>query len=127
MGHFAKIENGIVTQVNRIDEDYFHANRETRYTGTWIQTSYNTRGGVHYNPETGEPSDDQTKALRKNYAGIGFIYDEERDAFIPPKSFDSWVLNEETCLWENPIPYPDDNKKYYWDEEKKKWIELKWN
>ncbi len=83
MAHFAKIENGTVTQVNVIDEDYFAENRETRYTGQWVQTSYNTRGGVHYNPETNEPSADQSKALRKNYAGIGYVYDEVRDAAAP--------------------------------------------
>lgn len=127
MGHFAKIENGIVTQVNRIDEDYFYANRETRYTGTWIQTSYNTRGGIHYNPETGLPSDDQTKALRKNYAGIGFYYDQERDAFIPPKTYQSWILNESTCLWESLIAYPNDGFYYDWDEQEQKWRKLDWN
>lgn len=127
MGHFAKIENGIVIQVNRIDEDYFYANQETRYSGQWIQTSYNTKGGVHYNPETGEPSDDQTKALRKNYAGIGYTYDEQRDAFIPPKTYQSWTLNETTCLWESPKPYPNDGNNYYWDEAQQKWIKLEWN
>jgi hypothetical protein len=127
MAHFAKIENGIVTQVNRIDEDYFYANRETRYTETWIQTSYNTKGGVHYNPETGEPSVDQSKALRKNYAGIGFTYDEERDAFIPPKTYESWILNETTCLWESPIPYPNNDEPCYWDEQQQQWIQLDWN
>lgn len=86
------------------------------------QTSYNTRGGVHYNPETGEPSADQSKALRFNYAGIGYTYDEERDAFIPPKPFDSWVLNEDTCLWEAPIPYPADGAVYSWDEESGDWV-----
>ena len=127
MGHFAKIENGIVIQVNRIDEDYFNANRETRYTETWIQTSYNTRGGVHYNPETGLPSDDQTKALRKNYAGIGYSYDEELDAFIPPATYASWILNESTCLWESPIPYPNDGSYYDWNEQQQQWKKLDWN
>ena len=126
MAHFAKIENGIVTQVNRIDENYF-AENPNLYLGTWIQTSYNTRGGIHYNPETGEPSADQSKAIRKNYAGIGFTYDEQRDAFIPPKTYESWILNETTCLWENPIPYPNDNKRYYWDEQQQQWIQLDWN
>lgn len=126
MGHFAKIENGIVTQVNRIDEDYF-AENPNLYLGTWIQTSYNTRGGIHYNPETGEPSDDQSKAIRKNYAGIGFTYDEQSDAFIPPKTYESWILNETTCLWESPIPYPNDNEQYYWDEQQQQWIQLDWN
>jgi hypothetical protein len=86
------------------------------------QTSYNTRGGVHYDPETGEPSEDQTKALRKNYAGIGFTYDEARDAFIPPKPFESWVLDEDTCLWEAPVAYPEDGEDYTWDEESGAWV-----
>ena len=89
-----------------------------------IQTSYNTRGGVHYDPETGEPSADQSKAFRKNYAGIGYIYDDERDAFIEPKQFDSWILNEDTCLWEAPIPYPGDGLAYSWDESLGDWVEI---
>jgi hypothetical protein len=124
MAHFAKIENGTVTQVNVIDEDYFAENRETRYTGTWVQTSYNTRGGVHYNPETNEPSTDQTKALRKNYAGIGYTYDEARDAFIPPKPFNSWLLNEDTCQWDAPVAYPTDDKFYTWNEDNQEWTEV---
>ena len=112
MAHFAKIENGIVTQVNRIDEDYFHANRETRYTGTWIQTSYNTKGGVHLLGGT---------PLRKNYAGIDYTYDAQRDAFIPPKSFASWTLNETSCLWEPPTPMPDDGNRYEWNESTTSW------
>jgi hypothetical protein len=92
MAHFAKIENGLVVQINVVDEDYFTANKETRYTGQWVQTSYNTQGGVHLLGGT---------PLRKNFAGIGFTYDEERDAFIPPKPEEgNWILNEETCLWE---------------------------
>ena len=124
MAHFAKIENGIVIQVNVIDEDYFHENRETRYTGLWVQTSYNTRGGVHYNPETNEPSADQTKALRKNYAGIDYTYDEVRDAFYAPQPFPSWILNEDSCIWESPVPYPTDDKFYTWDEDQQQWTEI---
>ena len=114
MAHFAKIENGIVVQVNVIDEDYFAANRETRYTGQWVQTSYNTKGGVHLLGGT---------PLRKNYAGIGYTYDEARNAFIPPKPYDSWTLNEDTCLWDPPVSYPDDIDKlsYSWNEEKQIW------
>ena len=85
------------------------------------RTSYNTYGGVHYDPETGEPSDDQSKALRFNYAGIGFTYDAERDAFIPPKPFDSWVINESTCLWAAPVAYPRDGSDYIWNEETASW------
>ena len=115
MAHFAKIEDGIVTQVNVVDEEYFHANRETRYTGTWVQTSYNTQGGVHLLGGT---------PLRKNYAGIGYTYDETRDAFIPPKPFNSWLLNEDTCQWDAPVAYPTDDKKYQWDEEQQQWTEV---
>ena len=91
MGHHAKVLNGIVTQVIVAEPEFFDTFVDTS-PGEWIQTSYNTHGGQH--PE-GRP-------LRKNYAGIGFTYDRERDAFIPPKPDDSWVLNEETCLWEEP-------------------------
>ena len=90
----------------------------------WIQTSYNTRGGVHYNQETGEPSADQSKALRKNYAGIGFTYDRDKDAFIPPRPFVSWTLNQTTCLWEAPTAYPNDGKHYRWDENTTSWVEV---
>jgi hypothetical protein len=115
MAHFAKIENGTVTQVNVIDEDYFAENRETRYTGQWVQTSYNTQGGVHLLGGT---------PLRKNYAGIGYTYDEARDAFIPPKPFNSWLLNEDTCQWDAPVAYPTDGKLYMWDEEQQQWTEV---
>ncbi len=86
------------------------------------RTSYNTRGGIHYTD--GEPSADQTKALRMNYAGIGFTYDEDRDAFISPKPYDSWVLDETTCLWVAPIDYPADGGDYTWDEETGDWVEV---
>lgn len=91
-----------------------------------FRTSYNTRGGVHYNAETGEPSADQSKALRYNYAGIGFTYDEDRDAFIPPKpqGLESWVLDEATCLWTAPIEYPADGGTYTWDESLGDWVEV---
>jgi len=124
MSHFAKLdENNIVTfvTVGRQEDDGKEAELTARTGDTYKQTSYNTRGGVHYDPETGEPSADQSKALRFNYAGIGFTYDEDRDAFIPPKPFESWVLNEETCLWESPIPYPEDSEQYSWNEETQSW------
>lgn len=93
-----------------------------------VRTSYNTRGGIHYNLETGEPSDDQTKAFRFNYAGIGYTFDPDRGtdgAFIPPKpNYDSWVLDEDTCLWEAPVALPDDadTVAYVWDEESVSWV-----
>jgi len=133
MTHFAKLdENNVVTfvTVGRQEDEGKEAELSARTGDVYKQTSYNTRGGVHYNPETGEPSEDQTKALRKNYAGIGYTYDPQRDAFIEPKpdGLDSWVLNEETCCWEAPLPYPlieDENGRYVehiWDEESGNWI-----
>ncbi len=123
MGHFAKVNNGIVEQVIVAEPEFFQTFVDSS-PGEWIQTSYNTRGGVHYQPDSNEPSADQTKALRKNYAGIGFTYDRTRDAFIPPKPYASWVLNETTCLWDSPVPYPTDGKKYQWDEATTSWIEM---
>jgi hypothetical protein len=122
MGHFAKVSNGIVTRVIVAEADFFN-NFVDDSPGQWIQTSYNTRGGVHYQPNTNEPSEDQSKALRKNYAGIGYTYDATKDAFIPPQPFNSWALNEDTCLWDSPVPYPEDGKLYKWNEELVSWEE----
>ena len=111
MSHFAKVENGIVTQVIVAEQDVI----DSGLFGTgWVQTSYNTRGGQH--PE-GRP-------MRKNYAGAGFTYDSGRDAFIPPKPFASWTLNETTCQWDAPTPMPTDNKRYTWDEATTSWVEV---
>ena len=111
MSHFAKVENGIVTQVIVAEQDVI----DSGLFGTgWVQTSYNTHGGQH--PE-GRP-------LRKNYAGIGYSYDVSRDAFIPAKPYASWVLNETTCLWDAPTPMPTDGKSYKWDESTISWVEL---
>ena len=82
--------------------------------GQWIQTSYNTHGGEH-------PED---RPLRKNYAGIGFTYDNVRDAFIPPQPFASWTLNETTCLWDSPVTYPDDGNLHNWNEETESWVKV---
>ena len=112
MSHFAKVVDGIVAQVIVAEKEFFETFVDTS-PGEWIQTSYNTHGGQH--PE-GRP-------LRKNYAGIGYSYDYVRDAFIPPKPYASWVLNEETCLWDEPIPYPTDGKIYRWDENTQQWVE----
>ena len=122
MSHFAEINSdNIVQSVLVIDQ-------ETVNTGAggspdnWVQTSYNTRGGVHYAPNSHTP--DGGVALRKNYAGKGYTYDKTRDAFIAPKpSYSSWKLNEDSCQWEAPIPYPDDGKSYNWDEDTTSWIE----
>jgi hypothetical protein len=99
MSHFANVVDGVVTQVIVAEQDFIDVIAGST-PGEWIQTSYNTRGGVHYKPDSHEPSEDQSKALRKNYAGIGYTYDKERDAFIPPKPNEgNWVLDETTCLW----------------------------
>jgi len=118
MAHFAKLdENNIVVFVTvGRDEDNGKEDELTARTGdTYKQTSYNTHGGVH--SLGGTP-------FRKNYAGIGYTYDSSRDAFIPPKQFNSWVLNESTCLWDAPVAMPTDDKFYRWDEETINWIEV---
>jgi hypothetical protein len=109
MSHFAKVENGIVTQVIVAEQDVI----DSGMFGTgWVQTSYNTSGGQH--PE-GRP-------LRKNYAGVGFTYDSTRDAFIPPQPFASWTLNENTCLWDCPVAYPTEGGLFVWDEAVLNWV-----
>ena len=114
MSHFAKVVDGVVTQVIVAEPEFFQTFVDSS-PGEWIQTSYNTRGGVHANGGT---------PLRKNYAGIGFAYDRVRDAFIPPKPFASWVLNEDTCLWDPPVAYPTDGKRYSWNEQTQQWEEI---
>ena len=111
MAHFAKVIDGIVIQVIAAEQDVIDSGM---FGNGWIQTSYNTRGGQH--PE-GRP-------LRKNYAGIGYVYDAKRDAFIPPKPYTNWVLDENSCLWIAPIPYPIDNKNYIWDDLTISWLEI---
>jgi hypothetical protein len=113
LSHYAKIENGIVVQVIVAEEDFI-ATGALGDPANWIQTSYNTHGGKH-------PED---RPLRKNYAGVGYAYDEQRDAFIPPQPFASWLLNEDTCLWDAPVAMPTDDKKYAWDEESVSWKEV---
>ena len=115
MAHYAKVRDGIVLQVIVAEADFFKTFVDTE-PGRWIQTSYNTRGGVHYQPNSNTPSSDQSKALRKNYAGIGFVYDSDKDAFYEPQPYASWKLNDTSCIWEPPIAKPDDGKGYYWDE-----------
>jgi hypothetical protein len=120
MAHFAKIENGIVARVI-VAEEAFIVTGALGDPANWIQTSYNTRGGIHYGQD-GQPSG--REQIRKNYAGIGYAYDSARDAFIPPQPFASWLLNEETCLWDAPVAMPTDDKKYAWDEESVSWKEV---
>ena len=120
MSHYAKIINKEVTEVIVASEDYIKTKVEDK--GYWVQTSYNTKGGIHYD-QSGNPSADQSKALRKNYAGIGYSYDKDRDAFIPPQPYPSWTLNETSCLWEAPVAMPTDGKMYNWDEDSGSWKE----
>tara|TARA_B100000676_G_scaffold233025_1_gene232009 strand:+ start:1925 stop:2299 length:375 start_codon:yes stop_codon:yes gene_type:complete len=121
MAHFAEIdENNSVQRVIVVhNNELLDENGEEKEAlgvafcnsllgGTWLQTSYN-------------------KNMRKNFAGIGFTYDSVRDAFIPPKPFNSWVLDEATCLWEAPVAYPSDEKNYEWDETNTRWVEMTQN
>lgn len=120
MAHYAKVVNGYVTQVI-VAEPEFIASFQDPEPGDWVETDFYSLGNVHFGQD-GQP--DGGVALRKNYAGIGYYYDRKRDAFVPPKPFASWVLNEDTCLWDAPVPYPDDGKRYKWDEETVNWIEV---
>ena len=120
MAHFAKVIDGIVDQVIVAEPEFFDSFVDST-PGQWVQTSYNTAGGVHYDPETGQPSADQSKALRKNYAGFGYAYDEDRDAFIPPKPYESWTLNESTCWWDPPLAIPSEGGPYVWNEDEQRW------
>jgi len=114
MSHFAKVVDGKVTQVIVAEPEFFQTFVDSS-PGEWIQTSYNTHGGQHRNGGT---------PLRKNYAGIGYSYDRTKDAFIPPKPYPSWVLNDDTCLWGAPTPMPTDDKTYIWDETTTSWKEV---
>jgi len=109
MAHFAKIENNIVTDVIVAEQEFIDTQ-----AGTWVQTSYNTYGNVHYGQD-GNP--DGGVALRGNYAGIGYTYDNTKDVFYAPKPYASWTLGSNSWLWNSPINYPDDNKSYIWDED----------
>ncbi len=119
MAHFARIVEDVVTEVLVVSNDQEHRGQEflaedLGLGGVWLRTSYNTLGGIHTSGGT---------PFRKNYAGIGYTYDPVRDAFIPPKPFESWVLNEDTCLWEPLTPYPDDGQMYLWDETTVSWVQ----
>jgi len=134
MAHYAKIGiNSKVLSVEVVaDADTYNAdNQEDETVGIqflerihgwplWKKCSYNTRGGKHYDAD-GNESTDQSKAFRKNYPGIGHTWDEDRDAFYAPKPFNSWILNETTCLWEAPVAIPDDGQEYFWNEDITNW------
>ena len=110
MAHYAKVEDGIVTQVIVAEQDFIDTQ-----VGNWVQTSYNTHGGQHILDGT---------PLRKNYAGVGYTYDSTRDAFYTPQPYASWTLNETTCLWEPPVLRPNDGKMYRWNEGTTSWVEV---
>ena len=121
MAHFAKLGVGnIVETVHVVSNDIATTeqagvdflNNFYNTRDVWKQTSYNTKAGVHLNGGT---------PFRKNYAGVGYSYDPQRDAFIEPKPFDSWTLNETTCIWEAPVAYPDDGQRYTWNEDTQQW------
>jgi len=116
MSHFAKVHNGIVTQILVAEQDFVDTQ-----PGTWVQTSYNTRGGVHYAEGTDTPDDGAP--LRKNFAGLGYVFDSARDAFYAPQPYPSWNLIETSCFWEAPVAYPSDGKDYVWSESDESWIE----
>jgi hypothetical protein len=114
MSHFARVENGIVRQVIVAEQDVIDSG-VVGDPSIWIQTSYNTRAGEHLLGGT---------PLRKNYAGIGMIYDSQKDAFYSPKIDNTtWIFNEHKCVWERPIPYPTDGKSYNWNESAQTWVE----
>jgi hypothetical protein len=130
MAHYVKVVDGTVVNGIVAEPEFFDTFVDSS-PGEWIKTSYNMRGGVYYDPATGEPHADQAGMIaadegrqRKNYAGLGYTYDRTRNAFIPPKPFASWTLNEDSCLWEPPVAYPTDGKVYRWDEETTNWVEV---
>lgn len=122
MSHYAKVCSGIVTNVIVAEADFFKKFRDTS-PGSWIQTSYNTRGGIHYDPITGAPNVGG-QPLRGNYASIGDVYDEVNDVFYKPQPYKSWTLNKTTWTWEPPHPAPVDGKSYTWDEATTSWKEF---
>jgi hypothetical protein len=120
MSHFAKCLDGKVIQVIVAEPEFFNTFVDSS-PGQWLQTSYNTRGGVHYGQD-GQP--DGGIALRGNYAGIGYTYDAANDIFYAPQPYPSWVLSKATWVWEPPVAYPTDDKIYRWDEATKNWVEV---
>jgi hypothetical protein len=127
MAHYAKVTNGKVVKVIVAEASFFD-NFVDDSPGQWIQTSYNTRGGVHYQPDSNTPSTDQSGSLRGNYAGIGYTYDSTLDAFYAPQPFNSWTLNTGSYLWEAPVEYPTGDVtgsytgSYSWSESEQNWV-----
>lgn len=117
MSYFAQVKNGIVQEVISANQAFIDTLPDA---SDWIQTSYNTRGGIHYAPNSWTP--DGGIALRANYAGIGYIYDSINDVFYASAPFPSWVISAPTWIWQPPIPYPMDGNQYFWDEDLKQWV-----
>jgi hypothetical protein len=117
MSHFAQVIDGIVKDIIVAQQDFINTLSDPQ---NWIETSYNTRGNLHYPPGSSIP--DKKTPLRGNYAGIGYVYDEVNDVFYMPQPYPSWILNNSTWTWEAPIPYPNDNNSYAWDEPTISWI-----
>ena len=120
MAHFAKVLDGKVIQVIVAEPEFFDTFVDSS-PGEWIQTSYNTRGGIHYGPD-GQP--DGGEALRGNYAGIGYTYDRINDVFYPTQPFPSWTISAPSWTWTAPVPMPTDGKRYSWDEATTSWVEI---
>jgi hypothetical protein len=127
LGHFAKIVDGKVTEVIVAEKEFFDTFVDSS-PGNWLRTSYNMRGGIHYEPDSDTPRADQSMALRANYAGVGYTYDAVNDVFYPPRPTDkngivcaSWTISGPTWLWQAPTPMPNDGKMYWWDEVLQSW------
>lgn len=123
MSYFAKVLDGKVIDVISADDNFFQTFVDTS-PGSYIQTSYNTRGGIHYEPNSNTPSPDQSKALRANYAGVGYSYDHVNDVFYAPQPYPSWTISAPTWLWQPPVPYPSGGGTWVWDETIKNWVEV---
>jgi hypothetical protein len=122
MSHYAKVLDGTVVSVIVAEADFFtNGHFVDTSPGTWIKTSYNTRGGIHYGQD-GQP--DGGTALRGNYAGRGYTYDATNDVFYPPRPYASWTISSPTWTWTAPIPYPNNDKFYSWDETNQTWVEI---
>ena len=123
MSYFAKVLDGKVIDVISAGDNFFQTFVDTS-PGSYIQTSYNTRGGIHYEPNSSTPSPDQSKALRANYAGVGYTYDHVNDVFFAPQPYPSWTISAPTWLWKAPVPYPSGGGTWVWDESIKNWVEV---
>ena len=118
MSHFAKVKNGYVTDVIVAEQEFIDSLPNPEL---WIQTSYNTRGGIHYAPNSNTP--DGGIALRANFAGSGYTYDLINDVFYAPQPYPSWTISAPDWVWKAPVPYPDPQKIFFWDEQTLSWIE----